>query len=245
MRYLIGIDDTDNLDTPGTGRSARELADVLTAQPLTEIEGISRHQLLVDPRIRYTSHNSAACLSLVAQPDRLDALIETCRRFLATASAPGSDAGLCVAEWSQVSEAVQHFGDRAKRDILTQAEAQAVAYGEVLTLEGLTGDHGGIIGALAAVGLRVAGNDGRFLWLSGLRELSGIYTAAELRRATPITSIQTITGVDIPPTDRIAVGHWVRPLLKQGRAVLLVEQETQADYEWRVVTKDMVKQFSN
>ncbi len=245
MRYLIGIDDTDNLDTPGTGRLARSLAGVLAAQDSIEVEGITRHQLLVDPRLQYTSHNSSACLVVTSQPDRLDALLDTCRRFLATTSAPGSDAGLCVAEWSQVGEAVQQFGERAKRDILTQAEARTVAQREVLALEGLTGDHSGIIGALAAVGLRAAGNDGRFLWLAGLRELSGVYTADQLRRATPIELIQTIAGSDVPPADRIAVGDWVRPVLKQGRTVLLVEPEDQGESEWRVVAKDVVKQLSS
>lgn len=245
MRYLIGIDDTDNLDTHGTGHLARDLAYTLSDTGLTEIEGITRHQLLVDRRIRYTSHNSSACLAVIAQPDRLSALIETCCQFLSAASAPGSDAGLCVAEWSQVSEAVQYFGVRAKCDILQQADALALARNERLVLAGLTGDHSGIIGALAAVGLRAAGNDGRFLWLTGLRELSGIYTADQLRRATPIDLIQTIAGVDVPSTDRIVVGEWVRPLLKWGHAVLLVEEVQHDEYEWRVIEKDVVKQLSD
>lgn len=245
MRYFIGIDDTDNLDSHGTGHLARDLASTLGARDLAEIEGITRHQLLVDPRIRYTSHNSSACLSVVAQPDRLDALIDTCRQFLSTESARGSDAGLCMAEWSHVSPAVQHYGERAKRELVTMAEAIALAQNELLVLEGLTGDHGGIIGALAAVGLRASGNDGRFLWLTGLRELSGICSAAQLRRTTPIELIQTIDGVDVPPTERIEMGEWVRPLLKQGHALLLVEEAQHDEYEWRVIAKDVVKQLSN
>jgi hypothetical protein len=245
MRYLIGIDDTDDLDSDGTGHLARDLANTLSARDLAEIEGITRHQLLVDPRIRYTSHNSSACLTVVAQPDRLAALIEACCEFLLTHSALGSDAGLCVAEWSQVSPAVQHYGERAKRELVTIAEAMALAPNELLVLKGLTGDHAGIIGALAAVGLRAAGNDGRFLWLTGLRELSGVYAADQLRRATPIELIQTIDGVDVPPTDRIEMGEWVRPLLKQGHAVLLVEEAQNDEHEWRVISKDVIKQLSN
>jgi len=246
MRYLIGIDDTDNLETRGTGHHARDLANTLSARRLAEIEGITRHQLLVDPRIRYTSHNSSACLTVEAQPDRLEALIETCRQFLSTESAPGSDAGLCVAEWSRTSTAVQHFGQRAKRDILTMADALTLAQDELLVLEGLTGDHGGVIGALAAVGLRAAGNDGRFLWLTGLRELSGIYVADQLRRVTPIELIQTIEGADVPPADRIEMGEWVRPLLKHGCPLLLVEEAQGHDeYEWRVIAKDVVKKLSD
>ncbi|CAG0931659.1 hypothetical protein TFLX_02221 [Thermoflexales bacterium] len=245
MRYLIGVDDTDNLDSRGTGYHARQLANTLSSSGLVQVEGITRHQLLVDARIRYTSHNSSACLTVVAQPDRLSALIETCREYLADNSAPGSDAGLCVAKWDQVVDAIQHFGQHAKHEVLTMAEARHLAEQEQLVLEGLTGDQGGIIGALATVGLRAAGNDGRFLWLPGLRELSGIYAADQLRRAAPIELIQTIAGLGVLPTDRIEVGEWVRPLLKQGCALLLVEEVQHEHCEWRVIGKDTIKQLSN
>ncbi len=246
MHYLIGIDDTDNSETHGTGRLARNLANTLNANGLAEIEGITRHQLLIDPRIRYTSHNSSACLAVVAQPDQLGVLIEACREFLTRESAPGSDAGLCVAEWPHVGEAIQRFGQRAKLEVVTMAEAAALVANEHAVLEGLTGDHGGVIGALAAVGLRAEGNDGRFLWLKGLRELSGVYAADQLRRAASIELIQTVGGVEVSPSDRIDVGEWVRPLLKNGQVLLLVEEDTDHVHcEWRVLAKDVVKQLSD
>ena len=62
ITLLIGIDDTDNLETRGTGFRARQLASGLQASALATTHGITRHQLLVDPRIPYTSHNSSACL---------------------------------------------------------------------------------------------------------------------------------------------------------------------------------------
>ena len=64
---LIGIDDTDNLDTRGTGYRARTLAQGLVDAGLAAVHGITRHQLLVDPRIPYTSHNSSACLQTTAR----------------------------------------------------------------------------------------------------------------------------------------------------------------------------------
>lgn len=245
MRYLIGIDDTDNLDSHGTGHLARDLTNTLNALDIAEVEGITRHQLLVDPRIRYTSHNSSACLTINAQPERLAALIDACRNYLLTHSAPGSDAGLCVAAWDQVTETVQRFGRRAKQEVLTMIEALALAQQTDIALEGLTGDHGGVIGSLAAIGLRAAGNDGRFLWLKGLRDISGVYTVDQLRGATPIERIQTVEGLDVPATDRIDVGEWVRPLLKHGHSLLLVEEAQRDNCEWRVISKDSIKQLSN
>src|SRR5262245_52405002 len=192
MRFLLGIDDTDNLESRGTGHRARQLAQQLEAQALAAVHSITRHQLLVDPRIPYTSHNSSACLTLEAGPMPISELISFCRAFLINESAPGSDVGLCLAEWSKVIEHVQAFGVRAKQEVLTQVEAQALAASNNLHLEGLTGTGGGIIGALAAVGLRAGGDDGRVLWMRGLRELQGSYSAERLRQAVSIDSIESL-----------------------------------------------------
>ncbi len=243
-QILIGIDDTDNAETHGTGRRARQLGEILAAGGLAEVDGITRHQLLIDPRIPYTSHNSSACLSVRAPTDRLPDLITAARSFLLRESAPGSDAGLCVADQSQVTAAHQDFGLRAKREVLTIDQARDFARRAGLILEGLTGTGGGIIGALAAVGLRAGGDDGRFLWLKGIREISGVYTVEQLQRTIPIDAVQTIEGAGIPPTDQVELGPWIRPLLKAGRVVLLVEPETES-HLWRVVDKERVKQLSS
>ncbi|MHC4369889.1 MAG: hypothetical protein ACYSW8_19940, partial [Planctomycetota bacterium] len=57
--FLIGIDDTDNETSPGTGRLARQLLAECALRSLDPL-GVTRHQFLVDPAIRYTSHNSGA-----------------------------------------------------------------------------------------------------------------------------------------------------------------------------------------
>ena len=59
---LVGIDDTDNLDSRGTGRLARDIAAELEGE--FKVLAVTRHQLLVDPRIPYTSHNSSAAIHL-------------------------------------------------------------------------------------------------------------------------------------------------------------------------------------
>ena len=79
MRYLIGVDDTDNLESRGTGHRVRQLANCLAQQELAQPLGITRHQLLVDPRIPYTSHNSSACLLVDANETRVNDLWEACR----------------------------------------------------------------------------------------------------------------------------------------------------------------------
>lgn len=244
MRVLIGVDDTDNLESRGTGHRVRQLAAALDETGAAAIHGITRHQLLVDPRIPYTSHNSSACLTGDCVPNRLAEMVAFCRDFLLRESAPGSDAGLCVSAWEQVTAEVQTWGARAKTEVLTQPEATALAARVGAHLEGLTGTGGGVIGALAAVGLHVAGNDGRYLWLRGLRELRGVYTVTQLCAQVRIDGVETESGEAVPADARIDIGEWPRPIRRAGRARLLVEEKTHGDDDWHVISKDRIKHLT-
>jgi len=240
MKYLIGIDDTDNLESRGTGHRVRMLADWLAENILAAPLGITRHQLLVDPQIPYTSHNSSACLSV--DTDNADDVWEASREFLLCESAVGSDAGLGLVAWGEVPPCVRAFGVRAKQVVLTQLEAEQTALDNGICLEGLTGTGGGIIGALAAVGLHHAGNDGRFLWLPGLRELQGKISVQQIYSQGHVDSICTVEGTTLSATTLVDVGEWVRPVLRQGRATLYVEE---INHEWHIISKDRIKSLSN
>jgi hypothetical protein len=237
-RILIGIDDTDNLDSPGTGMRSRELGHILAAEEIATVHGITRHQLLFDPRIPYTSHNSSLCLDAEILGHNHAAVAECCRQFLLANSAPGSDAGLCIGAWDSVTSAVENFGRRAKAEILTMADAHQLARAESLLLEGLTGDHGGQIGALAAVGLRRSNKDGRVAWARGIREATGIFTLEALLRDTGINAVTDLDGHPVPPGARIDVTPWPRAVLIDGQVVLLVQPgEPHADYDWCNIPK--------
>jgi hypothetical protein len=245
MRYLIGIDDTDNPDTRGTGFRARQLGERLAEARLATTRGITRHQLLVHPDIPYTSHNSSACLDVDLQEARFDALCDFCRDYLAVESAEGSDAGLCIAGFDEVPEAVVGFGRSAKQVVLAREQASDLAARHRVHLEGVTGDHMGVIGALSAVGLRKGGHDGRFIWLRGVRELSGTARAGFLLETTGIDAVETVDGSPIPKEAEIRVDPWPRPVLLNGRAVLLAEKnrDGNAGYEWELLSKEAVRRY--
>jgi hypothetical protein len=245
---LVAIDDTDNLESRGTGFRARQLRELLEQEGCGVVSDITRHQLFVSRWIPYTSHNSAACICL-QRSERTDiARIEDiCGDFLRRESADGSDAGLCIAPLARVSRNVRDFGRAAKQSVLTQAEARTLARVEGLVLEGYTGTQGGVIGALAAVGLRAAGLDGRFLWLRGIRELEpGCYT---LRALKSLTGIQCYSAVgaeatEILESDRIDVWWSLRPVMIENKSTLLLErQHEQQDCEWRSAPKELVRQY--
>ena len=245
MRCLIAIDDTDNLESRGTGFRARQLGARLREDGLGRVRGITRHQLYVHPSIPYTSHNSSACLDVDLAAAGLEAARDYCREFLAAESAPGSDAGLCLARYDDVADPVVAFGREAKQQVLTREQAHALAAEHGLHLEGVTGERIGVIGALAAVGLRRGGHDGRFIWLEGVRELTGTARAGALLAETGIDSVETIDGEPLPAEAEVVVDPWPRPVLLNGRAVLLAEQygSEHGSNGWRILSKEAIRRY--
>ena len=156
--YFISFDDTDNLETLGTGHV---LARFLEALPF-ETGYITRHQLFVDDRVPFTSHNSSMCATVSGDLDAGD-LIERAGGFLEQEHAQGADPGLCVADMQAIVDAglLVEWGRRAKSEVLAKADAYDLARCCNVHLSEHGGDGQGVVGALAGVGLRLSGNDGR------------------------------------------------------------------------------------
>jgi len=248
-RLLVGIDDTDNLESKGTGNLAQRLVEALREAGLGSASGVTRHQLLVDPRIPYTSHNSSACIAWDGDPGvNAEAIAHVAGLFLESASAPGSDPGLAIApaaSWSdpRCQHELADWGHRAKRDVLDRSEAAARAAACAVSLSAHGGDGGGVIGALAAVGLHLGGDDGRFLWMPGLRDLAGHVTYDQLRSLAPIDVARDPAGLEPKGDDIIDLGDWIRPVLRGSRSVLLLAArpgDVRAS-TWTVLPRDVVK----
>lgn len=241
----IGIDDTDNKESRGTGYRARKMADLIVSKQLGTVEGISRHQLFVHEDIPFTSQNSSACIEIYS--DRLNDLKSFCREFLLEDSADGSDVGLCLAKFDQISLDVIDYGFLAKKSILNQDIAKNLAHKNNIYLEGLTGTYDGIIGSLAAVGLRASGNDGRFIWLKDiqLREFKGVLSANQILESSPIEGIQTTNSEFLIKNELIHLGEWVRPVLQKNKIIIIVEKsENNKEYDWKVANKEYIKSIS-
>ena len=238
----MAIDDTDNRQSRGTGFLARRLAERLEQEGLAVIEGVTRHQLFVDDLIPYTSHNSAACI--MAEGSELSKIIQRCRNIVSSDSAEGSDPGLCVVPVSEVDDDITNWGYRAKTEVLKMDDAFALAEKKGIYLEGLGGTRGGVIGSLAAVGLNKAGNDGRFLWVKGMRKYMGVMRIREILEETGVVEIRCEKGMLDDPNLRILLPEWWRPLLKDHKQVLIVEPTHHHLYEYQLITKDHLKRLS-
>jgi tRNA(Ile2) C34 agmatinyltransferase TiaS len=215
----IGLDDTDVLESRGTGHLARAIAADLQAD--VDVVGVTRHQLLVDPRIPYTKKNSCAAVhvdSTGGDAGRVDALLERVRSFMLADFCPGSDPGLCVA--TAPPRAVTDFGRRAQREVVSQAEARALAAEHNIRLAGLGGDESGVIGALSAVGLAASGSDGRYVLVGRSRQMGGLQSISAVL-AAGIDAVQTTDGQ--PVTEGLVQTDKIRPARRDRRPILVVE----------------------
>jgi hypothetical protein len=229
MKVYLGFDDTDVLGAAiGTGRLVRMYEKKLP--PEARLWGVLRHQLLLDDRIPYTSHNSPACAVVeVEDAAVVPELIRLAAEHIAELASPGSDPGLCVAmEDADFSDIVE-FGLSCTHSIETQERAKAVTAAAGVHLSGHGGTNDGIIGATAAVGLSVHGWSGRFLEFGGLRDLPDPVRAEQLitHGILPV-SLDRDASV-LPPDVLITTNGWISPRLWAGRPVLPV---TFADGSW-------------
>jgi tRNA(Ile2) C34 agmatinyltransferase TiaS len=214
---FIGLDDTDTLDSRGTGHLARQIATSLGGD--YPVLGVTRHQLLADPRVPCTKNNSCAAIGLDADGDLdLTVLLDRVQGMMLDEFQPGSDPGLCVAH--VVPSAVTEFGQRVQRHLVTQDEAWSLAAAYNIPLLGLGGTEDGVIGALAAVGLASSGEDGRYVLVGRSRELAGLQPVSALLEAG-VTAVQAFDGR--PVVDGLVQTDKLRPARRGNLPVAVVE----------------------
>ncbi|MGZ7158998.1 MAG: ABC transporter substrate-binding protein [Methanobacterium sp.] len=191
MIYIC-VDDTDNLNSRGTGRLARAIAVKLSKR--YSVFGVTRHQLYVHPEIPFTSHNSCAVIHLdTDDKESIDNIFEVAKKEIYEDFIEGSDPGLSVAHESQILPSLIAYAKDAKDTVLTQEKARTLAKNLSICLEGLGGTEDGVIGSMAGLGLAFAGNDGRFLLKGSIRDLLGPQPVEKLINAG-IDAVYTLDG---------------------------------------------------
>ena len=80
----------------------------------------------------------------------------------------------------------------------------------------------GIIGALASVGLRAGGNDGRYVQLRGINDIKGQITVGEILKNTAITAVVDEKGNQVGSTEIIDSHDWIKPSIINGKPVLRI-----------------------
>ena len=179
--------------------------------------------------------------SVVTGASGPQALIDAASAFLEETFAPGADPGLCVACADEVlaPEKLVQWGYRAKKEVLTKAEAYALAEACHVHLSEHGGTGQGVVGALAGVGLRLGGQDGR---VKGRKDVSKpCLTAAELLRETGFDRVCAYGEGELPPDALILTGgERIKAVYQDyGSTVLTVRDGT----SYRPVGKDVLKSY--
>ncbi len=244
VKLLIAIEDTDSIDSRGTGDIADLLAAGISTGGWGTCGAVTRHQLLVHPDIPYTSHNSSMCFPATVSRDSVAGVIAYCSTTLAAESEPGSDPGLCVVNLDQLArqELLTDFGRKAKKVVLTKAESFGLAeeLGVHLSEHGGTGQ--GIIGALAGAGLRLTGNDGRFKGKLRIPNRDGIALVKEILDAG-VDQVCTMEGVTLAESEAVMLGETVKTVLLNGMAVLLVQPAAVPGASWKSCGRNIFREY--
>jgi len=248
--WLICIDDTDDIGTKGTGEIAEEIAHLLQQQQLNKTEYVARclvtrHQLYVHPDIPYTSHNSAMCFQLESHLDFAD-IKQICVTHLLQESAAASDPGLAILDMSSSYDisALIAFGRAAKKTVKTKEQAYELAteLGIDLTEHGGTGQ--GVIGALAGLGLRLSGQDGRVkgqFCLGDYNQSADIeFTVADILLTSPLQIVLSDSGEILAGDERILLTGKVKAVYRQHMFALLVSRHGSG---WVNASKQTLKAY--
>ncbi|PKG72862.1 DNA-binding protein [Shewanella sp. Choline-02u-19] len=248
--WLICIDDTDDIATKGTGEIAEEIANLLAQAHLqTKASSdkcwVTRHQLFVHPDIPYTSHNSAMCFRVETHLS-VETIKQICVTHLLSESAAAADPGLAILDMTSMYDinALIAFGQSAKVAVKTKQQAYELAaeLGIDLTEHGGTGQ--GVIGALAGLGLRLSGQDGR---VKGQLDLgnyaAGVaseFSVADILSMSSLQAVLSDNGDILAIDERVLLNGKVKAVYRQHMFALLVSQHENG---WVNASKQTLKAY--
>ena len=247
MKIFVGIDDTDNIESRGTGALAEILSEFLVQKGWGTSSAVTRHQMLIHPDIPYTSHNSSMCFTAEIKESILDEFIMFARDFVERESASGSDPGLCVAVGSKIRfpDRLMDFGKNAKKRVLNKKDAYDLAGRVNVHLSEHGGTGQGIIGSLAGVGLRMTGNDGRFKGHFKIKPVGTIISVEEIKKYTHVEIVRSLDGKVLNDDEMITLGEKVKAVLLKNLSTMLVYENGKGNgtAKWITCTREMLRPY--
>ena len=226
MQILLCADDTDDVTKAiSTGAIVSKITAQLQDKGFRLVEGISRHQLLLNEQIAYTSHNSSMCVALETDTlteDIKQEVIAVSEQVIADFKAEVSDPGLALC-WIDELEDPQRLIDyafSAKHQVITKDEAYALAAADKgLFLEELGGEGVGVIGALAGVGLRLSRCDGTLRGKTGSAFAGEPMTAQALCQKIKVSAVLDRDGNKLPDDATVIVVDMVKRAYWGGKLI--------------------------
>lgn len=233
MNFYLCIDDTDDaVKSIGTGQIASMIYDALRDRGSVMRYHITRHQLLLDPRIDYTSHNSAMCMEGSTELSA-DEIWKISEEYLLRMRAETSNPGMClyIPPETPDEELLCRFGRKAKEQVLMIEDAlEAAEKTSGVRLGAPAGNGNGQIGALAGIGLRLGGNDGTFRGKIKF-DRKVVCTAGEMKKRLGIENIYTLTKEIIPDDAFVRTSGNVKLIYRNFQAAALGRKMSDGTYE--------------
>ena len=228
-KTYVCIDDTDEL---GGEISTGEISEQLRAyvhEKYAPCSLVTRHQLFIDDAIPYTSHNSSMCFTTHLTLEQKEDLIAFAIKHLESVCAPSSQPGLCVGfEETLVNpQALIQFGEDAKCKVLTKEAAYTMARLQNLHLSEHKNGGQGVIGALAGIGLRLQGNDGR---VKGKIKLKQSHISVKELLALDEISAVCLSNQEVLPLDAIVCINEALKTVWLNHAPVLLVAKTEEGY---------------
>lgn len=224
-RLFIGIDDTDCSSSKGTGELTKILAKQIESNGLGKVVNITRHQLYLSKKIKYTNLNNSACLEVIVC--NMESLVSFCKNFVKNNCQKLSNATIIFANEENISTEIIDFSLKVKKEVVTIKEAITLAKKNNLCVDFFGIKKSGVIGALAAIGLRLTSNDGRVIWANGFEvpNMNGTYIAGEVYCQTHVDTIKTSDGYKIPTNSKIIYDNkFSKPIIENNLITLIVEE---------------------
>lgn len=235
MRFLLCVDDTDDLTKATSTGTIAELIGNEVIELGGKIEkGITRHQLLLDDAIAYTSHNSSMCFVAEIEALKLDLIKDAAAGIIKTHAAAEADPGVCLCRMDELKDpdSLIVFGLKAQKEVLTKSQAYKVAekVGGVWLTE-FGGSGIGVIGALAGTGLRLSGNDGTFRGKSGHTTVGPVtLTADEMLQQLGAEAMLTLDGGMVEAKRQVVMREHAKLAYLNHKITVVVHENENGDY---------------
>ncbi len=246
MKIYVGIDDSHRRDGGGAGETASLLTKVLEENRWGQPELPSRHRLYQHPDTGCRKHNTARSFSAQIEERYLSVFIDYACKVVRRDSSPDSNAGLVIAisERMTNTDEIIAYASRVKEGLVSRDETNRMIGKQGLHVFELSGNGKGIIGALAAAGLRMTGNDGQFRGKLQLGSGDGyIATVQEIIENTHVEQIKNMDLENIDKDQSVRMGEKVKVVLLEHKYTLMVFP-TELQYpRWQTSTTHMLRMF--